>query len=168
MNRDLKDSATEYCLSRDPMTNAYPISMTDAKIIDQLIQITKKTDKELSRILSQYKTVHDADILEALQSYNDQVDEVGEKSKGKKDVVIPWIDIDGRSFVVPFLVSFEKNEQYKEDRLWNTIIINKGPLPSAHCNYEDTVLFYNSIEQRDREYETLKAKLSGTGKIKFI
>lgn len=168
MSKNLTEATQFYDCQRDELTGAYPISTIDAKIIGEVIKIAKKVDKELHAILKEYKNTHDADILEALQSHNDAVDDEGTKRKGKPEPVIPWIEIQGGAYVVPYITSFEKDEQYKDNRNWFCIVMNKGPLPTAHCNYEDTVFRYTSPELRDRAYENIRASLISTGRVKFL
>lgn len=151
------------------------------KSIDHLIREVREAFKklkcrEMSDILSQFGKENNEDLADLILSWNtyfednhsnddeDEYDESGHKIK--KPVIIPWIDILGRSFKVTMLLSLEQDQTY--DYLRNKqkyqIIVNRSNTDTVF--YANTTYNFDNKEERDRTYEDLKTRLEAFS-IKF-
>jgi len=84
----------------------------------------------------------------------------------RKKIIVPWIDIQGRSFKVSMLLSIETEQTY--DYLRNKqkyqIIVNRSNTDTIF--YANTTYNFDKKEDRDSIYEDLKTRLEAFN-IKF-
>lgn len=157
MNEHLKKS----CINSEKDINN--ISETDAEIIQEIIEFSKKIDQvELTDKLEKWKRDSDVNVRDSLISLNVSFDSEEGNKKSRK-----FIDIKDESFEVKYLERITKEDTYcymRNQTVYN-IIINRSE--NLKTYYSNSIIEFNDLEERDSQYNIIKDKLKPFG-IMFI
>ena len=174
MNKYLRSAADRFDkIKNDNNFLINPMSTQDAEIFVEIGQILKKCKlNDVLAILSEYKSISDAEIRDNLLQWNidhpavtsnlkDQVSEVIGETLNRR---VPWIQIKGAALPVNELFGFRLIERLEGDNYYYIIVIN--PTPEHVKNipmYANEEFIYHSEENRNSVIEKLKLFLEDNG-----
>ena len=134
------------------------------ELVDILAQYKKESNEELSDLVLSWNTYYESRVNNDDDDIDDGEDDelgLGGLFKKKKKVIVPWVDIAGKSLKVSLLISIEKDKYYDYSQVRKVVyqlVINKGD--SDSILYANTSINFDTEEARDKEYEDLKIRLS--------
>jgi hypothetical protein len=138
------------------------------EMVDILSQWGKESTENTADLIMSWNTYYDNDVKDD-GSVEDILDEIisGKGKKKKIPIIIPWIDILGRAFKINMLLSIEKDQSYDflRNKYKYQIILNRSE--GTVVFYTNTTFDFDTKEQQDREYESLKLRLEPFN-IKFF
>lgn len=161
--RDSLDAAVEgYLAYGDLEDGIYPISQPDADIAYMMVEIIKKLggDKELLKILENYKNIKDDDTFDLLRTY---FDSMPEQLKNVKLLLNIGDDV---TINIAAIYSFTKQETYENGRRLYQIVVNKTQ--DLKVPYANTTVSFATEDYRDTEFNNIKEKLRQFSNIMFI
>lgn len=169
MLQHLNNIHKEYTQTKNE-SECFPISLTDAQIITELIRIAPKG---LANILSVWKCIPDEDVMDQLLNFGPDLDDIEEsddrgKERGKEHKPFPYIEVNGKGMALYYIRSWEPTYEIKDGKEVFGILLNREPMPMPFAFYLNTHMTYSTEEIRDRELENLKNKLIEHGYCKII
>jgi len=173
IKKHLKDACEGYAC--EIANNIRPISTIDAEFISELIDILDKRggNKELLSIMKSYKKEDDGRVLDELIQYSmsidDETGEDGNETGGKgKNLIIDFIQIKNQYFQAQNLFRLRTFEGWEKEVPYWGIIINESPLPQSLNWYTDAKIVWETEEERDKGFESLKDKLKNFRNVRFL
>lgn len=163
MNENLKQAVLSY--EQEEMKGVHPISEIDADIIVEIGEALRKLgNDELKRIVCEWKSLQDKEVLDMLIQWNlDNEEEVKADDKFRKNFIL----FDGLTIDVHYVVSISKKSHfdYNEGEMVYEIVINEKVNEKYH--YYDTRIPYVTEKERDERYNKLHEILMDTDTINF-